>query len=96
MRKLFTCAALHLVVQCISDSRAAAQATPPELASPDFQPSDYETLSRRLAQLEARQRLSGATSESHLYGIYESVIVAPVLVTIAPITASRVRSIARR
>lgn len=77
MQKIFVYAALLTALSTLLNVRSEAQELHSHLASANFQPTDYEALSRRIEQLEAMQRLSGATCESHLYARYDSVMVKP-------------------
>jgi len=78
MRKFFACVVLLSAMPTLFSARSEAQEVYSHAASSNFQPTDYECLTRRIEQLEAMQRLSGATCESHLYARYDSVMVKPV------------------
>lgn len=78
MSKLFACLALLSAMPTLFCGRSEAQESYPQYTENNFQPTDHECLTRRIEQLEARQRLSGATCQSHLYASYDSVMVKPV------------------
>jgi len=78
MKKNLAYAALIVVATSLNFSRTTAQEVYSQEASPSFQQTDYEALTRRLDKLEAKQRMSGATCQSNWYGLYESVLVTPV------------------